>query len=83
MKRIKSKLMKMLPNNKYVAFKNSHSFSIEEVTYLLWGIERDGKNIWVDMEDNSGFMSGRYYYPFVDIDERLYPYIMKYLEKIK
>lgn len=44
MKGIKTKLLKMLPNNKYVSFKNSHSFSI---------------------------------------DERLYPYIMKYLENVK
>lgn len=81
-KAIKTKLMKLLPNHVEVGFSNHNSVKIGNVTYLLWFIRRDGKTIWVDVEDDSPFgisMRGRYLINFIDLEPSLCSYILENL----
>ena len=79
MKEIKSILLKNLPNNEDVFTSNLEDIIINDIEYILWSIRREGKTIWIEMEDNSPFgksMQGRYYINYVDINPLLYPYII-------
>lgn len=84
MRGVKTKILKTLPNKQDIKFNPNH-FEIDGVEYILWDIRREGKTIWIRMEDNSPFgvsMCGTYYTSYDDIPPKLYPYIMKYLKGI-
>ena len=83
---IKSKLIKLLPNNKEIFFTDglgtfNKTFEVNDINYVIWGIQRNGKEIWVGLEDSSGFMGGRYYYPLGDTPTQLYPHILDFVKK--
>lgn len=50
------------------------------VTYVIWGITNH-ENVWVEMEDSTGFMDGRYYSPLCDVNEEVLKFIKKLLER--
>ena len=84
-KGIKTKLKKLIPNNKTIPT-CIDTFEIDNVKYIIWGVTREGDNIWVDIESDDEFgrsMKGRYYTPYNDINPELYPYILKMIEKRK
>lgn len=85
-KGIKTKLIKILPNNKELIFTDGLGtfdkvFNVNGIDYVIWGIQRNGKEIWVELEDTSAYMNGRYYYPLIDVPQELYAHIMDFTKK--
>lgn len=83
---IKTELIKLLPNNKELIFTDglgtfNKIFNVNGDDYIIWGIQRCGTEIWVELEDSSGFMFGRYYSPLVDTPTQLYPHIIDFVKK--
>ena len=85
MRDIKTKLIKLLPNNEEFDLINHEESHHDILTfngneYIIWYITREGRYIWVEMEDSTPFgqsMCGRYYSNLEDVPTFLYPFILE------
>lgn len=60
MRDIKTKLIKLLPNNEEFDLINHEESHHDILTfngneYIVWSITREGRYIWVEMEDSTPF----------------------------
>ena len=84
MRDIKTKLIKLLPNNEEFDLINHEKTHHDILTfndneYIVWSITREGRCIWVEMEDSTPFgqSMGRYYSNLEDVPTFLYPFILE------
>lgn len=84
MRGIKTKLIKLLPHNEefdLINHKESHHdiLTFNGNDYIVWSITREGRCIWVEMEDSTPFgqSMGRYYGHLEDTPTFLYPFILE------
>lgn len=75
----KKELIKLIPDHGKFVCDRAESKQLNNVLVLLHAVQRDGKQIWVDVEYPDGF--GRWLTPFEDLSKEARKYVYESVER--
>ena len=73
----KATLLKIIPNQGEISLINHEPTIIDGRKTIVWSVYRDGRKLWVDMEEDNSGWCGRFMWPFDDCSKELKQHIYK------